>query len=224
MESMKKMKEYGKQIEKIKLRHKADKKKQVEAINQFYKEKGINPGAGCLPYLLQIVILIALFNVFTRVLSGSDDVVVKLNELLYPFLHFGTGESINTHFLYLNLTKPDILTFLPFPFPGPLLILSALAQLISAKMMAPYVKQEEKFAKSTKTETDDFAASMQKSTLYTFPLMTLLFGIGFSSGLALYWLLFSLFQVYTQYRSSGWGGATPWLIKIGLLKSHPESK
>lgn len=221
MESMKKMKEFEPQLTKLKERHKDDKKKLLEAQTEFYKQKGINPGAGCLPYLLQIVVLIALFNVFTRVLSPNGDVVAKFNEFLYSPLRFAEGEAINTRFLYLDITRPDSfkVSFLPFAIPGPILIFAALLQFASAKIMTPFQKLEEKVAKKTKGATDDLQVSMQKSMSLTFPLFTLIFGLSFPSGLALYWLLFSLFQLLQQYRTSGWGGLTPLLTKIGLLKS-----
>ena len=85
-------------------------------------------------------------------------------------------------------------------------------------MMSPLVKEEEKIAKKTKGEADDMAVAMQSSMIYTFPLMTIFFGIKFPSGLALYWLLFSIFQMYQQYKSSGWGGLTPFIKRLGLLK------
>lgn len=221
MESMKKMKEFEPQLTKLKERHKDDKKKLMEAQTEFYKQNRINPGAGCLPYLLQIVVLIALFNVFTRVLSPNGDVVVKFNELLYSPLRFAEGQVINTKFLYLDITRPDAfkVSFLPFSIPGPILILAALLQFASAKMMTPYQKLEEKVAKKTKGAADDLQVSMQKSMSLTFPLFTLIFGLSFPSGLALYWLLFSLWQLLQQYKTSGWGGLTPLVSKIGLLKS-----
>lgn len=221
MQSMKRMKDFEPQLAKLKERHKDDKKKLMEAQTEFYKQKGINPGAGCLPYLLQIVILIALFNVFTRVLSPNGDVVVKFNQFLYSPLRFAEGEAINTRFLYLDITRPDSfkVSFLPFSIPGPILIFAALLQFVSAKMMTPFQKLEEKVAKKTKGATDDLQVSMQKSMSLTFPLFTLIFGLSFPSGLALYWLLFSLFQLLQQYKTSGWGGLTPLVTKIGLLKS-----
>ena len=221
-ESMKKMKEVGPQLEKIKERHKGDKAKYLKAQADFYKEKGVNPGAGCLPYLLQIVVLIAFFNVFSRTLSPGVDSITKFNELLYPPLQFSEGETLNTSFLYLNVNEPDVFKVagLPFPLPGPFLLLAALVQLVSAKITAPFVEAQEKAAKKTKEQSDDIQVAMQQSMVYTFPLITLVIGIQFSSALVLYWLLFSLFQAVQQYRSSGWGGMTPWLRKVGLLKSQ----
>jgi len=221
MESMKKMKELAPQIEKLKKKHKDDKLKFTQAQADLYKEKGINPGAGCLPYLLQIVVLIAFFNVFTRTLTPDGDPTGKFNELLYDFLKFGSGQTVNLNFLYLDITKPDILkfAFLPFAIPGPFLIMAALSQFISAKVMTPFTDVEENIAKSTKEESDDMQVAMQKSMSFTFPLFTLIIGMKFASGLALYWVVFSLSQTYQQVHSQGWGGLTPLIKKMNLLKS-----
>lgn len=226
MESMKKMKEYAPQLEKLKKKHGSDKVKLAQAQSEFYKQQGINPGAGCLPYLLQIVVLIAFFNVFSRVLAGDGNIVARFNELLYGPLKFGAEDIINTKFLYLDVTKSDVFNIpsLPFPLPGPVLILAALVQFLSAKIMAPYVKAEKKIVKKTEEKADDIQVAMQQSMIYTFPLMTIVIGIRFASGLALYWLLFSVYQAIQQYKSQGWGGLTPWIEKLGLLQSGSENK
>ena len=80
------------------------------------------------------------------------------------------------------------------------------------------VKKEEKIAKGTTGQADDMAVAMQSSMIYTFPLMTIFFGVSFPSGLALYWLLFSIFQMHQQYKSSGWGGLSPLINKINPVK------
>jgi len=224
MESMKKMKDMEPELRKIKEKFKDDKKKQMEAQTQFYKEKGINPGGGCLPYILQIIVLIALFQVFNKFLSG--DGILKLNDLLYAPLKFPEGHMINTWFIYRDITRPDVFSIpgIPFPVPGPILILAALVQFISAKIMAPVVKKQEKMAEKTKQPEDNVQTAMQSSMIYTFPLFTLVFGLKFPTGLALYWFLFSLWQTVQQYQSSGWGGLTPWISKLGLIKSEDTKK
>lgn len=221
MNSMKKIKEVEPLVSKLKKKYGTDKKGLMAAQQDLYKEKNINPGAGCLPYILQIIILISLFTVFTKTLSVDGDAMVKLNELLYQPLKFANEQTINTGFLYLDVRKPDVFNIpgIPFPIPGPILILAGLLQFFSAKMTSPLVKKEEQIAKKTKGQADDMATAMQSSMIYTFPAMTILFGIKFPSGLALYWLLFSIFQMYQQYKTSGWGGLTPLINKVGLLKS-----
>lgn len=221
MNSMKKMKEVQPQLDKLKKKYKDNPKGLMAAQSELYKQRGVNPTSGCLPYLLQIVILIALFNVFTQVLSANGDTISKVNNLLYAPLKFSEGTSLNTGFLYLDVRNPDVFRFpgLPFPLPGPILILAGLIQFLSAKMNVPVVKEEKKIAKKTEGSADDMAVAMQSSMIYTFPAMTILFGINFPSGLALYWCLFSIFQMWQQYKTSGWGGLTPWLNRIGLVKS-----
>ena len=221
LESMKKIKDIAPEVEKLKGKYKGDKLKFAQAQADLYKAKGINPGAGCLPYLLQIVILIAFFNVFTRTLSGNGDAVSNFNTLLYDFLKFEEGTTINMNFLYLDVTKPDVIKLagLPFSLPGPLLFLSAFVQLLSAKVMIPFQKAEEKIASKTKEASDDMQVAMQKSMSYTFPLFTLIIGMQFASGLALYWFIFSLLQIYQQVRMQGWGELTPLVNKYLGSKS-----
>lgn len=216
---MKRMKSFQKDLDKLKKRHKGDRQMLAKAQSDFYKEKGINPSAGCLPYLLQIVVLIAFFNVFSRILSPTGDVISNFNKLLYEPLKFASDAVLNTKFLYLDIRLPDVIKGVtPFPLPGPFLLLAALTQFISAKISAPYIEAEKKVAAKTKGESDDIQVAMQSSMVYTFPLITLLVGVNFSSGLVLYWLVFSISQAYQQYRSSGWGGLTPWLKRFSLIK------
>jgi YidC/Oxa1 family membrane protein insertase len=220
MNSMSKMRELAPQLDKLKKRHKGDKMKLAKAQADLYKEKGVNPGAGCIPYLLQIVVLIAFFNVFNITLKPDGDPTASFNEFLYPSLKFEENVKVNTEFLYLDLTKPDVikLDFLPFPLPGPILILAALAQFITSKIMSPLVSAEEKVAKKTKEQSDDIQVAMQKSMTYTFPLFTLIIGLQFASGLALYWFVFSLTQTYQQVKTQGWGGLTPTIDKLKLQR------
>lgn len=216
MKSMKKLKDFEPQLSKLKEKHKKDKKKLLEAQTEFYKQNGINPGGGCLPYLFQIVILIALFNVFNKVLGGGD-ITSKLNELLYLPLRLEEGHVVTTSFLYLDITKPDVFRIpgIAFNLPGPVLILAAIFQFVSAKITQPNVEKK----KTGKKQEEDMQATMQQSMIYTFPLFTLFFGMTFPSGLAIYWLLFSVMQAIQQYKTSGWGGLTPFISKLGLLES-----
>ena len=222
MESMKKMKDLGPELNKLKQRHGSDKIKFAKAQSDFYKEKGINPGAGCLPYLLQIVVLIAFFNVFTRTISGGGNLTENFNKVLYQPLKLESSEVINTKFFYLEMTKPDTfkLPGIAFAIPGPLILLSAIAQFLSAKAQSPVLKKEKKLAEKTKTESDDFQVAMQSSMIYTFPLFTLWIGMKFPSALALYWLVFSLLQLYQQVKGQGWGGLEPLIDKLKVIKSE----
>ena len=226
MQSMKKIRELEPQLAKLRKKFGKDKLKMSQAQAELYKQNKINPTAGCLPYILQFVVLIALFNVFNTALARSGDVTGNLNKRLYPPLQFSQGQTINTKFLYMDINQPDklnkLIPGLPDIIPGIFVVLAALAQFLSVKIMAPYLSEEQKIANKTKSETDDMQVAMQSSMTYMLPLMTLWFGLQFQSGLALYWLVFSVVNVWQQVGMSGWGSLTPFIKRLGLVKSKTQ--
>jgi len=213
-----KMRELAPELEKLKKKHGKDKQAYAKAQMDLYKQHGANPAAGCLPQVVQIVVLIALYQAFIQVLRTDGEVIQKLNTILYPQLRLSAETVINTQFLYLDLGKPDVFSLpgLPLPLPGFFLIAAALAQLISSKMMMPAMAKSQKEAAKTPGMADDLATSMQSQMTYLFPLMTILIGYSFPSGLILYWFIFSVLMVIQQYFLGGWGGLEPWLRKLKL--------
>lgn len=200
MRSAAKMKELAPELEKLKKKFKGKSQELAKAQMELYKRNGANPAAGCLPTIVQFIILIALYQAFYQVLRPNGDMIAKLNEILYPVLKLGEGSVINTKFLYLDLAKPDVfhLPGLSFPIPGVFLIVSAAIQFLSSKMMMPAAKAEKKLAEKTETKSDDMATAMQSQMLYLFPLMTIFIGFSFPSGLVVYWFIFSLFTLFQQ--------------------------
>jgi YidC/Oxa1 family membrane protein insertase len=219
MKAAKKMQELAPELEKLKRRYKNDKQGMARAQMELYKQHGANPAAGCLPQIVQLLILIALYQAFRQVLLPNGmEVIQKLNEVLYPSLRLPLETSIDLRFLYLDLAKPDVFQ-LPvsgqtIPIPGLFLLAAALTQFLSSKMMSPGARAAEKAAEKTEEKTDDLATSMQSQMLYLFPLMTLLIGFTFPSGLILYWFIFSLFTMVQQYFVAGPGGLGVWLKKL----------
>jgi YidC/Oxa1 family membrane protein insertase len=220
LENMKKMQELRPQLQKIQARHKGDKQKQMQAQTEFYKQNNFNPGAGCLPQIAQLVVLYAFYGVFSSVLGAGENITARFNEYLYEPLKLASDAHVNTQFLYLDVAKPDVIQIpgFPTPLPGLLLILAALSQVISAKIAQPYIEKEEKLARKTPDTTDDMAVAMQSSTLVMMPLLTLVIGMQFPAGLALYWFVFSALQAYQQYQITGLGGLTSWLKKLRVLQ------
>lgn len=93
--SMKKMSELNPKIKVIREKYKDDPVKANEQIMKLYKEEKINPAGGCLPMLLQLPILYALFGVFNS-----------------------TVELRNASFLWIkDLASPDVIFNLPFKIP-----------------------------------------------------------------------------------------------------------
>ena len=217
----KKIQELAPEIAQLKAKHKDDKQTMAIAQAELYKSHGANPAAGCLPQIIQLIVLIALFNALNSLLNtNGTDVATKLNPLLYATNQLPADLALSTRFLYLDLIKPDVIRLpgLPIPLPGLFLILSAVVQLVSAMMMLPHVAASQKIAAKTPASEDDAMVSAQKQMLYMFPVMTVIFGFQFPSGLVLYWLVFSLIAAVQQYLITGWGGLTPHLRKLHLLK------
>lgn len=218
LKSMKKIRDLEPQMTKLKKKYGTDKLKLSQAQAELYKQNKINPTAGCVPYLLQFAVLIALFGVFTTVFSNGNS-IQAINDRLIPMLRFSPEDVLNKRFLYVyDISKPDTFTIpgIPFAIPGLFLIFATLAQFLSVKITTPYIQKEEKIAKASKKELEDTQVMMQKSMTYLMPLMTLFFGLKLPAGLALYWLVFSLVNVWQQVSASGWGSLTP---AINLLKS-----
>lgn len=181
--SAKKMKDLAPELEKIKKKYGKDKKRLQQEQLKFYKAQGINPASGCLPYILQFFVLIALYRAFMFFIAGGGEI---------------GGLVVNTNFLWFNLTEPDKYLALP--------ILAGASQLILSKMMItktpPSSPTELKLRNKQKKKKDDMAETMgemQKQMMYLMPLMTVFIGARLPSGLALYWVATTLFSVGQQY-------------------------
>lgn len=220
MRAASKMRELAPEIDKLKKKYGKDQQAFARAQMELYKQHGANPAAGCLPQIIQLIVLIALYQAFIQVLRVDGDVIQKLNEVLYPQLQLAPGTIINTQFLYLDLGSPDVfhLPRIPIPLPGFFLLAAALAQLVYSKMMMPAIAVAKKEAAKTPGVADDMTTAMQSQMTYMFPLLTLLIGYSFPSGLVLYWFTFSLLMAIQQYFIGGWGGLEPWLRKLKLKR------
>ncbi len=79
--SMKKMQELQPMMQELQKKYENDKEKLQQETMKLYQENKVNPAAGCLPLLIQMPILIALF----RALRGWEDLVGE-SFLLIPDL------------------------------------------------------------------------------------------------------------------------------------------
>lgn len=112
--STKVMNELNPKLKAIQEKYKNDKVKQGEALQALYKEHNYNPASGCLPLLIQLPIILALFRVIQE-----------------PQVYVFTAEQfalIGKSFLWIpDLSLPDPIYALP--------IISALTTYIQTKMM-----------------------------------------------------------------------------------------
>ena len=96
MKSMKRMQALTPLMNEIREKYKDDPQKQNQQIMNLYKEYGINPAAGCLPLLLQMPILFALYAVFRSSIGLRQSAFM---------------------FWITDLSIPDTIVKLPFSIP-----------------------------------------------------------------------------------------------------------
>jgi YidC/Oxa1 family membrane protein insertase len=223
MKSAKKMADLKPHLDAINAKHKDDKTALQQAQLALYKEHGVNPAAGCLPLLVQMPVLIALYNVFNQVLNNGNltKVVQEINLIVYhPALKLTT---IDLSFFGTNLgIKPadwqksgwwllaiPVLTGLLQYWQGKLMMPSA--KIPNSNNQIPNNVQNTKLkqkgnnknieiVKQDEKPKEDTAMEMQKQMAIISPLMFGWFAFQFPLGLALYWNVFGLFGIMQQLR------------------------
>ena len=94
--SMKRMSQLQPKIAELKEKYKGDQQKVQKETMKLYSTYGVNPAGGCLPMLLQMPILFALFTFFNVAIEIRHE----------PFIFWIT-----------NLSAPDVIYNLPFNVP-----------------------------------------------------------------------------------------------------------
>lgn len=154
-----------------------DKEEQAKKMFQLYKEHKINPFSGCLPILIQLPILIALYQIFLKGINGID------TSYLYSFV--SKPEIINLSFLgILNLNERNYI----------LAILAGVLQYFQTKMMQGF-KSKNDFS----FQKEDISSLLNKQMLFMFPILTVFIAATLPSALALYWVVSTLFSIVQQY-------------------------
>lgn len=189
IKSSQKIKKLQPELKKLKEKYKDDKQGYALAQSQLYKSYNINPLAGCLPQIIQLLILIVLYQAIIRL--------------------FNQENGLNFNFLWADLSQPDN----KYIFP----ILAALSQFVLSLMISPATQtrdvvpnktQSELLKKANEKEEDiaEMASTMQQQMMFMMPIMTGIIALRLPSGLALYWIMGTLFSIVTQYFVSGLGG------------------
>ena len=145
-----------------------DAMKRQQATMELYKKAGINPMGGCIPMLIQLPILIAMFRFFPA--------SIELRE--QPFLW---ADDLSSYDSVLNL---------PFsiPFYGDHVSLFALLMALSLFGYSWFNYQQT-------ASSQPQMAGMKFMMVYLMPLMMLFWFNDYSSGLCYYYLLSNLFTI-----------------------------
>jgi len=211
LKSAKKMADLKPQLDILKGKHKDDKQGLAAAQMALYKEHGVNPAGGCLPALIQIPIIMALYQAIFAFFGGPGE-LEKINNVLYiPSWRLDQVPDLNFFGINLAAKPSDFGVSLLLLIP----LITAVLQLVQSKMMAAtpvkeYPTDSAKEKKEKETAEDSMAA-IQSQMMYMMPVMVGYFAFQFPVGLALYWNTFTILGIVQQYFISGWGGLSSWL-------------
>ena len=177
IKSQKSLQDLQPKIEALKKKYADNKTELSKATMDLYKANKVNPFSSCLPLLVQLPFLWAVYRVF------RDGVNNKL-DLVYPFIN--KPETINTIFLgFVNLAKPNVY----------LAVLAGLAQFIQAKMLIT----KKPVVDTAGSKDEGMAAMMNKQMLYFMPAITIFIGISLPGGLTLYWFVLTALTALQQF-------------------------
>ncbi len=159
-------------IKKIQEDHKHDKEKQAKELLSLYKEHKVNPFSGFLFLLIQLPILIILYDLFLKGLN-----VASFGDL-YSFV--AAPKNFQTLFLGLiNLKNRSIL----------LVVSAAIAQFFQGRLALP---------KIDKTKELSPAERITRQMVLTGPLITVFIFFNLPAAVSLYWLTSSVFSIGQQ--------------------------
>ncbi|MEW6407420.1 MAG: YidC/Oxa1 family membrane protein insertase [Patescibacteria group bacterium] len=179
LKAQKTMQELQPKLDEIRKKYKDDKKKQSEEMMKFYQEKKINPLGSCLPMLIQLPILFALYSVFRKGLQADS------MQFLYSFVE--RPEHINTMFLgFLDMLKPNAI----------LAVVAGMLQFFQSKMM---MKKQKSTALGSMPGLGNIGGMMSKQMTYLMPAMTVFIALSLPSGLALYWATTTAVAILQQW-------------------------
>lgn len=150
-------------------------RQQVET-QMVYEKYGVSMSSGCLPSLLQIVLLFALYPVIYDLEKHIPQLATfSAAEITKMYTMFGCIDLKATPHLGLN---PTVL--IP--------ILAAASQFVSSQLMMA----------NQPMDKDNPMASSMKTMNYTMPLMSLFFCFSFPCFIGVYWVVMSVVMVIQQ--------------------------
>ena len=168
--SMAAMKAIQPRMKEMQTRYKDDKVKQQQEMQKLFKEEGVNPLAGCLPMLLQMPILFALYKVF----------VLAIDMRHQPFVLWIKDLSAPDPATVLNLFG-----LLPFQPPG-FLAIGVLALMLGVTMWLTF--------KLNPAPADP----VQQQMFAIMPWVMMFVMAPFAAGLLLYWTTSNLLTIAQQ--------------------------
>ena len=173
--SQKALQELQPKIQEIQSKHKDNKAEQSKEMMSLYQKEKINPFGGCLPLLLQLPILIALYRVFWKGLQP------EAMAFLYSFVP-NPGIVNPVSLGIINLSEPSLA----------IAFIAGIAQFFQSKMIMPKKQKAQ-------GQMGQFSSMMQKQMLYFFPIFTVFILWKMPAAIGIYWITTALFSIGQQY-------------------------
>jgi YidC/Oxa1 family membrane protein insertase len=201
------------EMKEIQKRYKGDRLKAQQAQQELYKERGINPLAGCLPLLLQLPLLFIMYAVIQNGITNQDPnamlnvfgvqvVTIECQNVDANGVVDPTQPCMDTDVPLLgDVSKPQVLFTIAGIGLSILALASALFQLVQSRMMLP---------PHDPTNTDP-NVRIQRQMMLLLPLISIIYGGFLPAGLFIYWIVATVFSIVQQYLIVGWGGMFPLL-------------
>jgi YidC/Oxa1 family membrane protein insertase len=212
--SMKGMQEIQPEVKRLQKEYKEDKEELNKRLMELYKEKGVNPAAGCLPMLVQMPIWFALYRVLWQGAGLPEDSALKevidaANNALYTV--GDNGELTSTLQAGVDITSKQFehVTFLGMNLlvrpsqavdlsniPGSLPYIALILVIIAAGFYQQVQTTRKKPSDNGETQTSQMAG-MQNAM----KIMPIVFGFiswNFVAGLGLYFATSNLFRIGQQ--------------------------
>ena len=190
--AQRKMAQHAPQLQELRKKYKGDKQRLNEETMKFYKENGVNPLAGCLPMIPQMIVFFALFNVLRAITSWTHGTTPKYG-LTVPVVVSAQKATI------FGVHLGDKLLFSHQSVPLHVSIVIALTVVVSATTTFMTVRQSAKRGlMQTNVDPDNPMAQSQKYMMYIVPFFSLT-GLYWAYGLVLYWVTTNLWTLGQQF-------------------------
>jgi len=193
--AQRKMAQHAPQLQELRKKYKNDKQRLNEETMKYYKENGVNPLAGCLPMIPQLIIFFSLFSVLRFIADWKPGAPLK-----YGFTEPVVESAQKTTIFGVHLY--DKLLFRPAgspPLSWHVAIVILLTVVVSATTTFMTVRQSAKRGlMQTNVDPSNPMAQSQKFMQYIVPFFSLT-GLYWQYGLVLYWVTTNLWTLGQQY-------------------------
>jgi len=211
--SMQKLQEDPRYI-KMQKKYKDDKERLAQEQMKLYKEHGVNPMGSCLPTLIQLPLILGLYQSVIRAMAASPYELFRLEQIVYPWLNNAAKLlPLENQFLWMDLGQPERINVFGLSIPL-LAILVVATTYLQSKLIEP------------PSNGNSQAAMMSKSMSIYMPLLMGYMSYSLASGLAIYFLTSNIFGIaqYTILGRSNWSKILPFLGKKRDEEKSPSVK